>query len=580
MKPHLALRVSPHLALTPQLQQSIRLLQLSGLELNEEIEQALADNPFLERVDPAEADVTTAQTLDNPPDEAAPEFGTGLEDSLGDALGNTFDDTLGNTLNGAARDEFHAEFGAEFSDTFDAPSDPIAALAPHPDTAPALSNGTLPGASDNPELEAYDNSDTEAAPSWDGDGNEALTPDDPEWGGEAPARGALTPHDDADDSNNPLRAASDSLAQHLHQQALGLRLSAQDQAALGFLIDSLNDDGYLEEPLPVLAQALCHAAPQWHDELLASLHVALPLLQHMEPAGVGARDLGECLQLQLRASPWREHLSPALRQAALALCTAPLVLLAKRDHKALAHHSHLPEAQVREALAVLARLEPKPGRRFAQVSAFALVPDLLVLRQGSGPNPRYRVLLNPDAQPRLRVNNVYARTLRAHRGQDHAVLRQHLQEARWLIKNIEQRGHTLLRVAQAIVERQHGFLSYGARAMQPLVLREIAEALQLHESTVSRVTTAKYITTPQGSFELKYFFGSALNTDTGGQTSSTAVRALIQEWISQEDPARPVSDQHLCERLKQQGIDCARRTVAKYREALRLAPAHLRRVKP
>jgi RNA polymerase sigma-54 factor len=252
-------------------------------------------------------------------------------------------------------------------------------------------------------------------------------------------------------------------------------------------------------------------------------------------------------------------------------------LLARRDFKRLATLCRSNEDEVRGALQLIATLEPKPGRRFVDVERNVVVPDVIVTQIGRGTNPKFRVMLNPEVMPRLRVHDIYAGALKQHKGEGSQALSQRLQEARWFIKNIQQRFDTILRVSNAIVERQKSFFVHGELAMRPLVLREIADELGLHESTISRVTTAKYMSTPYGTFELKYFFGSALGTETGGNASSTAVRALIKQLVAAEDPAKPLSDSQLSTMLDEQGIQVARRTVAKYREALRIAPANLRR---
>jgi RNA polymerase sigma-54 factor len=257
-------------------------------------------------------------------------------------------------------------------------------------------------------------------------------------------------------------------------------------------------------------------------------------------------------------------------------------LLARRDIKKLVQLSAATDAVVREAIALIGRLEPKPGRRFVDVERNVVVPDVLVVKVGTGTQAKFRVQLNADVMPRLRVHDIYANALKAHRGggrdsSNYAALQQRLQEARWFIKNIQQRFDTILRVSNAIVERQKNFFAHGELAMRPLVLREIADELGLHESTISRVTTAKYMATPFGTFELKYFFGSGLGTESGGNASSTAVRALIKQFVSAESAKKPLSDNQLSLMLKEQGIECARRTVAKYREALKIAPANLRK---
>jgi RNA polymerase sigma-54 factor len=252
-------------------------------------------------------------------------------------------------------------------------------------------------------------------------------------------------------------------------------------------------------------------------------------------------------------------------------------LLARRDIKRLVQITGATDEQVRAAMTLITRLEPKPGRKFVDVERNVIVPDVIVQKIGSGANVRFRVQLNSDVMPRLRVHDIYASALKSHKGEGSAALQQRLQEARWFIKNIQQRFDTILRVSNAIVERQKSFFVHGELAMRPLVLREIADELGLHESTISRVTTAKYMSTPYGTFELKYFFGSALGTETGGNASSTAVRALIKQFVASESPKKPLSDNQISEMLKEQGIECARRTVAKYREALRIAPANLRK---
>lgn len=513
MKQGLSLRVSQHLALTPQLQQSIRLLQLSTLELGQEIQQMLDDNPFLE-----------VQAED-----AGDDFGGAADSRAAD--------------NGEAAGTY--------------------------ETAPAESAAASTGEAEAPEF------GDDAAPSWEGDGTTETVPDDGEWGGEAPAARRNAGDDDEVDATD-LARGNESLQSWLHRQALALRLSPEDRFALRYLIESLNDDGYLEDSLEDLASGLAPDDLEQQEELVHRFTVALRLLQNLDPPGVGARSLAECLMLQLRvlqdASPSNEVCPIAIK-----VCQQPIDLLAKRDVKRLAQLCGGSDAQVKSAIAMITRLEPKPGRRFVDVERNIIVPDVIVTQVGRGARANFRVQLNPDVMPRLRVHDVYAGALKAHRGEGHQALQQRLQEARWFIKNIQQRFDTILRVSSAIVERQRNFFSHGELAMRPLVLREIADELGLHESTISRVTTAKYMATPFGTFELKYFFGSALGTETGGNASSTAVRALIKQFVASENARKPLSDSQISEMLKEQGIECARRTVAKYREALRIAPANLRK---
>ena len=525
MKQGLSLRVSQHLALTPQLQQSIRLLQLSTLELSQEVEQMLDENPFLElseeRAEREDYGVTVADApvADG---ERATELGS---DFIADHAGVT-------GVDGKTED----------------------------DSAP---------------LSADDGLD------WSGDGNEAFSADDSEWGGDAAPRGNQPDDGDAQDAGTLARAQA-SLQDFLLRQAASLRLSESDRAALHFLIESLNDDGYLEDPIAELVQSLSPVDLEQTEELLHHFTVALGLLHSLEPVGVGARSLDECLRLQLRTllAQTEDREERAVLETAVRICQQPMDLLARRDIKRLVQAGAGPEARVREAIARIARLEPKPGRRFVDVSRNLVVPDVLVVQIGKGngvTGPKFRVQLNPDVMPRLKVHELYANVLRNHKNSSHAGLQQRLQEARWFIKNIQQRFDTILRVSTAIVERQKSFFVHGELAMRPLVLREIADELGLHESTISRVTTAKYMATPFGTFELKYFFGSGLGTDSGGNASSTAVRALIKQFIASESAKKPLSDNQISEMLKEQGIECARRTVAKYREGLKIAPASLRK---
>jgi len=362
--------------------------------------------------------------------------------------------------------------------------------------------------------------------------------------------------------------AAESLQDHLRGQLAGMRLSPEDAAALAVLIDSLNDDGYLADPLEEIAERLAGDDEAMRQELLERLHCALKWLQSLEPLGVGARDLAECLTLQLRARPRSEA-----QMIAILVCRQHLELLARRDIKKLMAATGADENLLREAQALIVALEPRPGRPFTRTEASIIVPDVIVQKAGRG----WKAVLNPDVMPKLRINDLYAQAIRGARGANGSPLGARLQEARWFMKNIQQRFDTIQRVSQAIVERQKSFFTHGAIAMKPLVLREIADELGLHESTISRVTTAKYMATLFGTFELKYFFGSSLHTEAGGNASSTAVRALLKQLVAAEDAARPLSDSQLSQMLEEQGIQVARRTVAKYREALKIAPANLRR---
>ncbi len=510
MKPSLQVRLSQHLALTPQLQQSIRLLQLSTLELHQEVGQMLEQNPFLEAEEdapPSPYDLPAErQSADRVADRVADSEGPAETPDSGDAATEIRAEEFGTT----ARDDW--ENGTE-GDDFDGIRE-------------------TPGSSS-------------AAPSGDGDDMEA--------------------HD--------RRASAGSLQDHLRGQVMGMRLSPDDHAALEVLIESLDGDGYLADTLEDIAERLAEmldiASEDGRAEIADRLQCALRWLQSLEPTGVGARSLSECVALQLKTRPR----SPA-RQLALRIAEQYLELLARRDMKRLTALTGADEHLVRLAQELIKSCEPKPGRPFSAAEANIVVPDVIVRKSGRG----LSVVLNPDVMPKLRINDLYAQAVRGQRGSaSQPGLSSRLQEARWFVKNIQQRFDTILRVSKAIVERQKAFFTHGAIAMKPLVLREIADELGLHESTISRVTTAKYMATQLGTFELKYFFGSSLNTEAGGNASSTAVRALIQQFVSAEDAVKPLSDSQISEMLEEQGIQVARRTVAKYREALKIAPASLRK---
>ena len=508
MKPSLQVRLSQHLALTPQLQQSIRLLQLSTLELQQEVEQMLDQNPFLE------TEVETVSVTEPMAERSTPS-------------------------------ERLAESDAERADT------------------PAES--AAEGGDDAPGMEAAEFGTTERD-----DWENGTERDDFDGIGETPGRnGANTEGEDFDPQE---RDSSElSLPEHLRAQLRGMRLSPEDAAALEVLIESLDDDGYLADSLDDIAASLAGDDPAQCEALLERLTCALKWLQNLEPTGVGARDLPECLVLQLRRLPRSEA-----QLIAIMICKQHLELLARRDLKKLMAMTGAGEDLVKSAQALIVKLEPKPGRAFYPTDANVIVPDVIVVKSGRS----WKVVLNPEVMPKLRINDLYAQAIRHGRGAatgSQAALGQRLQEARWFMKNIQQRFDTIKRVSQAIVERQKNFFTHGAIAMRPLVLREIADELGLHESTISRVTTAKYMATVFGTFELKYFFGSSLNTEAGGNASSTAVRALIKQLVAAESPARPLSDNQISKMLEEQGIQVARRTVAKYREALKIAPATLRK---
>jgi RNA polymerase sigma-54 factor len=475
MKPTLQLKLSQHLTLTPQLQQSIRLLQLSTLELNAEVERLLQENPLLEKVDED--------------DSAGPprEFTATVTTPSTDKQGESGDD------------------GA-------------------PETADLLGGAR------------------------DGD-----------WGTSSGGS------DDDDETFLPQQVATSSLRDHLNSQLALLNLLLRDRQIVAALIDALDEDGYLTTSLEELLELFPAEIELEADEL----SIALRHLQNMEPAGVGARDAAECLSLQLKALPE----STPFRGDALKLVQHHLPLLAARDFGKLKRLLHADDACLRCVRTLITSLNPRPGAGFSKTEANYVIPDVVV-RKVRG---RWIAALNDAAMPKLRLNRIYADILTRNREASNQQLAAQLQEAKWLIRNVQQRFETILRVSQAIVDRQRHFFEHGEVAMRPMVLREIAEILSLHESTISRVTTQKYMLTPRGTYELKYFFGSHVATDTGGAASATAIRALIKQLIGAEDPKAPLTDSRIADLLGDQGILVARRTIAKYREALQIPPVNVRK---
>lgn len=494
MKQSLQLRTSQHLALTPQLQQSIRLLQLSTLELHQELETLLTENPMLERVD----------------------------DPLDSAVRLLADGAINSAVN-----QSESEF----------------APAAQPDASPAAS------AENGETVEVAGGADSTSA-------------SEDEWSFDDTPQGSKSTEED--EGRPQLEAAQITLREHLLEQ---MRLSVREARDLGLIeliIDALDDSGYLTESLEDIYESLPLELCVEPEEL----SFALAMLQSFDPPGVGARSPSECLALQIRRLP---RIPFVTRRLALSIVETQLGLFAQRDFAKLRKIFNCDDEDLREAQVVIRQCNPKPGAAFGATSSDYVVPDVIVKKFGDG----WQVLLNQDVMPRLRVNSMYASIMRQNRGE--GSLNPQLQEARWLIKNMRQRFDTILRVAQAIVERQRSFFTHGAVAMRPLVLREIADTLGLHESTISRVTTQKYMLTPHGMFELKYFFGSHVATETGGEASSTAIRALIKQLIGAENQKSPLSDSKIADMLGEQGMVIARRTVAKYREALKIPPVSLRK---
>ncbi|TCT05815.1 RNA polymerase RpoN-/SigL-like sigma 54 subunit [Paralcaligenes ureilyticus] len=453
----LELRNHQQLALTPQLQQSIRLLQLSAQELEHEIAQAVLDNPLLERQE--EYDIDRPEAKLEEPD--------------------------------SPRDEW-----------------------------PVLS---LPSRSADPYA----------------------------------------------DSERPDAAQPETLGQHLLGQLRLTRAGPRDLALITLLIEELDENGYLPSTLDDMAQCL----PSELEVDVQELEVALRLLQSFDPAGVGARSLAECLLLQMALVPVAQRCDPSILRCARQLAERHLDLLASGNLTRLREALGCTQDVLRQAHALLLSLEPRPGRAWAGSQADYVNPDVLVHKAGR----RWLARLNPSVLPKLRVHPQYESWLGE--APQRGLMHEQLQQARGLIKNVHQRFETILRVAQAIVDRQQAFFEQGAHAMRPLLLRDIAQALEMHESTVSRATRQKFVATPCGVLELKYFFGVALDTDDGLATSATAVRSLIAKLVSGESSKKPLSDSQIATSLGEQGVTIARRTVAKYREAAGIESASLRRAR-
>ncbi|QEM81312.1 RNA polymerase factor sigma-54 [Halomonas binhaiensis] len=458
LKASLQLRLGTQLTMTPQLQQAIALLQLSTLDLRQEIQQALDSNPMLE-----------------------------LEDDFGEqqAQETTDDDWA---------DEIPADLttDSEWEDTFQ-------------------DLGMAPAGS-----------------------------------GEAP--------------DFERQADSQSLQSHLSWQLAMLDISPAENRIAESLIDAVTSDGYLDQPLEDIHEGLLGQGLE--PLTLSDVEAILKRLQQFEPTGVFARDLRECLSLQLDALP-RE--TPLLAQAGR-LVRQFLEALAADDRRMLKRRLSLDDDQLDSVIRLIRSLDPRPGSQFGDNSSDYVIPDLIVRHSAAG----WQVELNPDAMPRLRIQPDYAALIRrADKSQDNQFLKDHLQEARWLLKSLSSRNDTLLKVGREIMARQIDFLDHGEEAMKPLILADIADKVEMHESTISRVTTQKFIYTPRGVFELKYFFSSQVGND-GDAHSSTAIRAMIKKLIQDEPPRKPLSDSKLVELLNATGVNVARRTVAKYRESMHI----------
>lgn len=481
------MRARQQLSLTPRLQQSVKLLQMSAMEFTQELQHALASNPFLEEDD------------DAPP-------------------------------------------------------------AQHPDVS-----DTLPDANNAPTPEAETSSAPEDA-TYSATDNTADT-DFGSYGSDFSGDRRNSPDDESHDIGEWTKVAFD-LHDHLRRELSGYRLGERDRALAEIVIEALDDDGYLRQQFDEfdeLAAALEFDPAPSHDEWM----VALTLVQQLDSPGIAARDLPECLRLQLAAM----KADVPGRDLAKRIVTDYLPLMARRETAEMKRQLGCNEAELQVACKLIRSLDPKPGARHARPETDHIVPDVIV-RKVKG---RWVIVTNPAVMPRARLHHAYANLFRRARCGDRAPMAQELQEARWLMKNVEQRFTTIQRVAEAIVAHQRTFFDYGEIALKPLVLRKVAEELNLHESTVSRATGNKYMATPRGVFEFKHFFSRELSTDTGGKCSAAAVRALLKDMIAAEDHDDPLSDVSLQKMLADQGVVVARRTVTKYRGLMKVPPAELRK---
>jgi RNA polymerase sigma-54 factor len=511
MKASLQLKLGQSLTMTPQLQQAIRLLQLSTLDLQQEIQQALESNPMLETSEEEEQAGEAANSSDDSKETASQDDGTESQQAS-----TSESDT--------SSDWDESENGPDWSSETDSP-----------DTIP----------DDLPVDTAWDDI-------------------------YQPAPSTATRNDDENDYDFETRnSPTETLRDHLEWQLNLTPLNERDQAIAHALLDAVNNNGYLTSPLEEIHSGMVEETdedPLEFDEVEAVLH----RLQHFDPPGVFARDLQECLLIQLNQLPPN---TPWLSQARLVI-THYINLLGNRDYAQLLRRSRLKEDQLRDVLALITTLNPRPGDTIDQAEPDYVIPDVIVRKHQN----RWRVELNPEIAPRIRVNASYASLIkRADSSADNTYMRDQLQEAKWFIKSLQSRNETLLKVATRIVEHQQGFLDKGEEAMKPLILSDIAQVVEMHESTISRVTTQKYMHTPRGIFELKYFFSSHVSTDEGGECSSTAIRAMIKKLISAETPKKPLSDSKIAAMLGDQGINVARRTVAKYREAMHIPPSNERK---
>tara|TARA_B100000029_G_scaffold416069_1_gene420131 strand:+ start:10461 stop:11999 length:1539 start_codon:yes stop_codon:yes gene_type:complete len=505
------------LTMTPQLQQAIRLLQLSTLDLQQEIQEALDSNPMLE-----------SEEFDDNSDS-------------GNDSGNESDNDSRN------------------SDSDNNDRDSREASSDNQDYDNSYEDNSYDDQSGQESLDEQ----------WSSEKLPDDLPVDSQWedtyqvsAGVASSSGPA----DEDFDYDSRYATSDNLQDHLLWQLNLTPMSDADREVATMLIDGVDDDGYLHTTVEDVIEAMDPSLEIEEEEVMAVLH----RLQQFDPAGVFCRDLRECLLLQLHQLPQG---TPWLTEAQL-IIRDHIDLLGSRDYQSLMRRTKLKEDDLKSVMRLIKELNPKPGAGIASEESEYVIPDVIVRQI----RDEWRVELNPEIAPKLRVNADYASLIRrSDSSADNTFLKDHLQEARWFIKSLQSRNDTLLKVATKIVEFQIDFFEEGDEGMKPLVLHDIAEAVGMHESTISRVTTQKYMHTPRGIFELKYFFSSHVSTDSGGECSSTAIRAMIKKLIADENTRKPLSDNKIATMLGEKGIKVARRTVAKYREAMLIPPSNERK---
>ena len=497
MKLSLQLKLGQQLTMTPQLQQAIRLLQLSTLDLQQEIHQALESNPMLELIENADEEENTS-------------------------------------ANSSSDSEISTN--------------------------------------ENPPKDSADNQDSVLGSSEDSDWQEEIPRDlavDSNWDDIYPSSPAGNQNYDSEQFDFESRnSAEETLQDHLMWQLNLTPMSESDKSIAMAIIDAIDANGMLTVDLESLHSGF---DPEIEiDEIVAVLH----RIQQFDPIGVAYRSLSECLLIQLNQMEQPER--PKIIENAKLIIRDHIDLLGHRDYAQLMRKTKIKEAELGETIALVETLDPRPGSNIAPPSTTYIVPDIFVSKDiESG---KWKVELNPETAPKIRINNGYASLVkRADTSDGNSYLRDNLQEARWFLKSLQSRNETLMKVAARIVEHQKGFLEYGEEAMKPLVLHDIAEAVSMHESTISRVTTQKYMHTPRGIFELKYFFSSHVSTKGGGECSSTAIRAIIKKLIAAENSRKPLSDSKITQLLEEKGINVARRTIAKYRESLSIPPSNERK---